>query len=150
MRGGWGGDPSGRRPHTEHGLLWNYEYGIRITDPACVCQLREDLLAYGKLGSLVSRTEVERLTQIASSLKALRQRVEREATKKLADAFRHCLDEAETKLSSFVFLKQHHHYQNIVAIARRNSIMSIRASGKTTNGIFADTIVYLLRKYGPM
>ncbi|MDW8068273.1 MAG: phospholipase D-like domain-containing protein [Anaerolineae bacterium] len=111
---------------TEHGLLWNYEYGIRITDPACVRQIREDILAYGELGNTVSRTEMERLARTASDLKEMRERVEREAGQKLMEAFRRRINEAETEL------------------------MEIRAGGKTTNGIFADTIVYLLRKYGPM
>lgn len=111
---------------TEHGLSGNYEYGIRITDPACVRQIREDILAYGQLGNTVSRVEIERLAQIASDLKGMRQRIEREAGQKLLEAFRQRMGEAETEL------------------------MEIRASGKTTNGIFADTIVYLLSKYGPM
>ncbi len=111
---------------TEHGLLWNYEYGVRIVDPTYVRQIREDILAYGRLGNLVSRPEIERLAQIAEELREKRQRIEREAKEELLKEFQQRVNDAE------------------------NELMEIRASGKTTNGIFADTIVYLLRKYGPM
>lgn len=53
-------------------------------------------------------------------------RIEHEARKPLRDEFRRRMAEAETAL------------------------MEMRATGKSTNGIFADAIVYLLRKYGPM
>jgi len=111
---------------TESGLSLNYEYGIRITDPTRVRHIREDLLAYGDLGNIVPRPEIEQLAQTASDLRALRHRIEHEARKTLRQEFQRRTSEAETEL------------------------MEIRASGKTTNGIFADTTVYLLRKYGPM
>lgn len=111
---------------TESGLSLNYEYGVRITDPARVRHIREELLAYGDLGNIVPRPEIEQLAQTASDLRGLSRRIEREATKTLREEFRRRTSEAEIEL------------------------MEIRASGKTTNGIFADTIIYLLRKYGPM
>lgn len=111
---------------TESGLSLNYEYGVRITDTAFVRHIREDILAYGGLSNVVPRPEIEQLAQTASDLKELSARIEREARKTLREEFRRRTSEAETEL------------------------MEIRASGKTTNGIFADTIVYLLRKYGPM
>jgi len=111
---------------TESGLSLNYEYGVRITDPAFVRRIREDILAYRDLSNVVPRPEIEQLAQTASDLRDLSHRIEREARKTLRDEFRRRTSEAETEL------------------------MEIRASGKTTNGIFADTIVYLLRKYGPM
>ena len=111
---------------TEYGLSRNYEYGVRITDPLWVRRIREDFLAYGKLGSTVSRPEMEQLAQVANDLKRLRLRIEQEAERKLLKAFQQRMDEAEHEL------------------------LEIRARGKTTNRIFADTIVYLLRKHGPM
>jgi len=111
---------------TEYGLSRNYEYGVRITDPLWVRRIREDFIAYGKLGSTVSRPEMEQLAQVANDLKRLRLRIEQEAERKLLKAFQQRMDEAEHEL------------------------LEIRARGKTTNRIFADTIVYLLRKHGPM
>jgi len=111
---------------TNKGMFHNYEYGVRITDAALVHQIREDLKRCADLGSIVPRPELEHMAQTASELRELSQRIEREAKKPLRDEFRRRMGKAETEL------------------------MEIRASGKTTNGIFADTIVYLLRKYGPM
>ena len=111
---------------TESGLSLNYEYGVRITDLNLVRHIREDLLAYGHLGNIVPRPEIEQLARTASDLRELSRRIEREARKTIREEFQRRTSEAETEL------------------------MEIRASGKTTNGIFADTIVYLLRKHGPM
>lgn len=111
---------------TVHGLSLNYEYGVRITDSDSVRRIREDLLEYAGLGNIVPRLEIERLAQTARDLRELSQRIEREARRTLQEEFRRRLGEAETEL------------------------MEIRASGRTTNGIFADTIIYLLRKHGAM
>jgi hypothetical protein len=108
------------------GVFHNYEYGVRFTDATSVRQIWEDLLEYERLGNLVPRPDLERMAQTASELQGLRQRAEREIREPLQSEFRRRMGEAETEL------------------------MAIRASGKTTNGIFADTVVYLLRKYGPM
>ncbi|MBC7224531.1 MAG: hypothetical protein H5T59_09720 [Anaerolineae bacterium] len=111
---------------THGGVFQNYEYGVRFTDLAQVRRIWEDLLEYERLGSLVPRSDLERMAQAAGELQELRQRSEREIGEPLQREFRRRMDEAQTEL------------------------MSIRAHGKTTNGIFADTIIYLLRKYGPM
>lgn len=111
---------------THGGVFQNYEYGVRFTDAVQVRHIWEDLLEYERLGNLVSRPDLERMAQTLSELQQLRQRAEREVREPLQREFRRRMDEAQTE------------------------IMSVRASGKTTNGIFADTIVYLLRKYGPM
>ena len=106
--------------------MLNYEYGIRTTDPNFVRRIRKELLEYSALGNVVPRPEVERLAQIANDLRGLSRRIERETKRTLREEFQRRVSEAETEL------------------------MMIRASGKSTNGIFADTILYLLRKYGPM
>lgn len=111
---------------TEGGLMLNYEYGVRTTDPIFVRRVRKELLEYGNLGNVVPRPELEQLAQTANDLKGLSRRIEREARRTLREEFQRRVSEAETEL------------------------MEIRASGKSTNGIFADTILYLLRKYGPM
>jgi|Deesub1362A_J573_1020465.scaffolds.fasta_scaffold05968_2 hypothetical protein len=111
---------------TESSLSLNYEYGVRITDSALVRHIREDILEYKNLGNIVPRPEIEQLARTAGDLRELRRRIEREAKRTLRVEFQRRISAAETEL------------------------MEIRASGKSTNGIFADTIVYLLRKYGPM
>mgnify|MGYP005840488091 CR=1 FL=1 len=111
---------------THGGVFQNYEYGVRFTDAALVHRIWEDLTEYEGLGNLVPRPELERMARTASELRELRQRAEREVREPLRQEFQRRMGEAETDL------------------------LAIRATGKTTNGIFADTIVYLLHKYGPM
>lgn len=110
---------------TEYGLNRNYEYGVRITDPGIVRRIREDLLEYKDLGNVIPREELERLIPVAERLDELRQRMERE------------VQQAFTEVQ---------HQVEII----KTQLMEIRADRKTTNGIFADTILYLLRRYGPL
>ena len=65
---------------TEHGLSLNYEYGVRITDPAHVRHIRDDLLAYGRLGNAVPRPEIEQLARTASDLMELSRRASSRST----------------------------------------------------------------------
>jgi len=111
---------------TDHGLMINYEYGIRISEPSIVLRIRDDLLEYKQLGNVVPRSELERLAEIAADIRALRQKMERVTRESLRKNLQHRLSDVQTRL------------------------MEIRAEGKTTNRIFADTIVYLLRKHGPL
>jgi hypothetical protein len=111
---------------TEYGLEVNYEYGVRISDPRIVQSIRDDLLEYRNLGNLVSREYLEQLARIATELQELRRQMEHRAESALRSEFQRRMDEAQVHR------------------------MEIRAEGKTTNRIFADTIVYLLKKYGPL
>jgi len=111
---------------TESGLMVNYEYGVRTTDREFVRRVRKELQEYSRLGNVVPRPDIEQFAQTANELKSLRHRIEHEAKKTLREEFQRRVGEAEIEL------------------------MAIRASGKSTNGIFADTILYLLRRYGPM
>ncbi len=111
---------------TDHGLTINYEYGIRLTEPSIVRRVRDDLLEYKQLGNIVPRFELERLAALAADIRALRRKTELATQETLRENLQHRLSDVRTRL------------------------MEIRAEGKTTNRIFADTIVYLLRKYGPL
>ncbi len=111
---------------TEYGLNRNYEYGVRITDPGIVRRIRADLLEYKGLGNIVPREELERLIPVADRLDEIRQRMEQEVQQVLRRELQHQLEIVRTQL------------------------MEIRADRKTTNGIFADTILYLLRQHGPL
>jgi len=111
---------------THKGLFVNFEYGLRVTDPVAVRRIRADLLEYAAMGGRVSRPELERLLQTARELHDLNQRIEQEARRALVDEFERRMEEAQEEL------------------------MAIRAEGKSTTGIFADTILYLLRRYGPL
>ncbi len=111
---------------TNRGLHVNFEYGLRVTDRGTVRRIRADLLEYAALGGRVSRTELERLIRTAQELRDLSRRIEREARRALLDEFERRMGDAASEL------------------------MEIRATGQTTTGIFAATILYLLRRDGPL
>lgn len=111
---------------TDHGLWLNYEYGIAISEPVLVRRIKSDLEEYKHLGNLVFRSDLENLVNSAIRLQSLRRRIELRADSSLQDELQRRVEET------------------------RNQLMEIRATGKTTNQIFAETILYLLRRYGPL
>ena len=53
---------------TQASLYRNYEYGVRITDPVSVRQIAADIREYSSLGTRVSLSELDKLTEIARTL----------------------------------------------------------------------------------
>lgn len=106
---------------TDGGLSLNREYGLRVEDPVVVARIREDAEQYARLGGRVSREALADLLPTADQLVALRRRIDREVSRDLKMALRSRANLASAKL------------------------MRIRARGKTTHGILADTLLYLLR-----
>ena len=107
---------------TDGGLRRNFEYGVVATDPSTVAQIRNDMQDYAALGSLVMKDSLESMARIANDLKGLRQQAENSIRQKFRKAFNEKLEEAKIEL------------------------LTLRAEGKTTHGIFADTILYLLAR----
>ncbi len=110
---------------TGGGLTGNFEYGAVLSDPETVTGIRQDLKQYASLGALVSRQTLELLANIALDLKELRQKAERSVRRKFKEAFDERMGVAKQEL------------------------LSVRAEGKTTHRIFAETILYLLDR-GPL
>lgn len=111
---------------TNRGLAGNREYGVLLRDPALVAKVRTDLTKYALLGSKVSLETLTALTQASQELKAVRQKADRSIKAKLKAAF-----EQRTEEVKFELLKA-------------------RAKGKTTHGIFCDTVLYTLEQKGPL
>jgi hypothetical protein len=111
---------------TRGGLRQNYEYGTKITDPILVHQIRDDLVGYGALGAEVSPLELAHLADITDDLQERMSRVMGSATIHLREEFQ------------------------ARATAAHESLLSLRAiSAESTNAIFSQTILYLLRR-GPL
>ena len=107
-------------------LSQNYEYGIRIHDPAVVRRIAGDLADYSELGAQVSLEELERLVEITDILKKNYNAVVTSARSQLKKDF-------ETQLE-----------------ATRESLRELRGkSGESTNAIFVRTLMYLLER-GPL
>src|SRR5213594_1086784 len=68
---------------TAGGLMLNYEYGVQITDPEAVDQVRQDVINYSDLGALVSAEQLLLYCQAAEKVRASFQRQQNSATKAL-------------------------------------------------------------------
>ncbi len=109
---------------TDGGLFFNYEFGVRIDERATVREVRRDAEEYASLGGDVRREELVDLDQTARALQRLRDQADRQISAQLKKT-----------------LAQHTTRAHL-------HLLRIRARGKTTHGIFADTLLYLLRR-GP-
>ena len=105
---------------TGGGLARNLEYGVLIRDPSTVAQVCSDMNRYAALGSSVSRQSLNSLSDITADLKSLREKADRSIRQEFRKAFNERLEAVKFEL------------------------MSLRAEGKTTHAIFANTILYLL------
>ncbi|MFH1383324.1 MAG: phospholipase D-like domain-containing protein [Chloroflexota bacterium] len=111
---------------TTAGLDRNYEYGVEITDHKLVCQISDDLTAYGDLGAEVSLLDLDQLGNISRELHDRQDRTLKSAKRVLRQEF-----EREVQLA-------------------HEALMYLRAKpGESTNKIFSRTILYLLRN-GPL
>jgi phosphatidylserine/phosphatidylglycerophosphate/cardiolipin synthase-like enzyme len=111
---------------TNKGLAGNHEYGVLLRDPTLVSKVRTDLTRYASLGNKVSVETLAALTQASQELKVVRQKADNSIRRKLRAAFEQRTEEAKFEL------------------------LKARAKGKTTHGIFCDTVLYLLEQRGPL
>jgi hypothetical protein len=111
---------------TDKGLTGNHEYGILLRGFAVVSKVRDDLTRYASLGNRVSTDTLAALAQAAQELKAMRQQADRSVKARLRAAFEQRTEAAQLEL------------------------LKARAKGKTTHGIFCDTVLYLLEQKGPL
>ena len=109
---------------TDGGLSFNYEFGLSLTDASLLTRIRQDAEAYASLGGDVSREALADLKTAADELVSLRRKAEHSVNSRLKKALR-----AQSKLAQL-------------------KVLRIRAKGKTTHGIFADTLMYPLAR-GP-
>lgn len=111
---------------TNNGLIGNREYGVLLRNSADIIEVRSDLTNYANLGNVVSLDTLKALSAATHDLKEQRQRAEKSINAKLRKIF-----EQRTNVAKVELLKA-------------------RAKGKTTHGIFCDTVLYLLESRGPL
>ncbi len=109
---------------TDGGLSFNHEFGLSLTDPTLVAKVRQDAEAYVSLGGDVSQEALADLKTTADELASLQRKADYSVNSHLRKALK-----AKSKLAQL-------------------QVLRIRAKGKTTHGIFADTLMYLLAR-GP-
>jgi phosphatidylserine/phosphatidylglycerophosphate/cardiolipin synthase-like enzyme len=111
---------------TNKGLAGNHEYGVLLHDPMLVSKVRTDLTKYASLGTLVSLETLTALSQASQKLQVVRQKADSSIKARLRTAFEQQTEEARLEL------------------------LKARAKGKTTHGMFCDTVLYLLEQKGPL
>lgn len=109
---------------TTGGAVRNYEYGIRVDEPALVRRIHEDIRRYASLGGEATPQALRDLQEQIAPL--------RDAARESKVAFRRAISDALQEQER----------------AAEDSLIRIRVEGRTVNAVFSDTILYLLGR-GP-
>lgn len=113
---------------TGGGLLNNFEYGVLIKEKDIIFEIKEDILKYYSLGNILDRGLLEKINEEANEIHEIQHKTQNIVKNtKLSRLLRRCTDNLNFELL-------------------RNRIKG----GKTINAIFSDTILYLLKKKGPL
>jgi phosphatidylserine/phosphatidylglycerophosphate/cardiolipin synthase-like enzyme len=110
---------------TEPGISGNLEYGVALTEPDLVRQVRRDFENYARLGARVLLADVELLLNETKELKLLFKAAERSIHRRARRAF-------QEKLKS-----------------TQNELLRRRARGRTTQSMLCEAILFALAK-GPL
>jgi len=108
------------------GLVRNREYGVVLHDSVVVRQVRADITKYATLGSQITLDGLQTVAHATEEVKATRVKVDTSANAKLRVILREQIERT------------------------RQELLEVRVRGKTRNGIFCDTILYLLDEHGPL
>ena len=111
---------------TAGGLERNYEYGLFTDSTSLVRQIAEDITEYSDLGALVTAENLIEYCKIAERLKTTFKKQQLSIRSALQKEFEHCVLSAE------------------------DNLIRLRLAGGAMHTVFAKTILYLLRRYGPM
>ena len=113
---------------TKGGLVSNFEYGVLINDERIVSTIKEDMLKYYSLGNIFDESLLKKISEESDQLCSIHSKTQNSIKgTKLAKLLKKSVNSL-----SFELLK--------------NRIKE----GKTINSIFSDTILYLLKKKGPL
>jgi phosphatidylserine/phosphatidylglycerophosphate/cardiolipin synthase-like enzyme len=110
---------------TPAGISGNLEYGAAFCDQEIVRQVRADFEEYSALGATIDSAEIDVMLREAEELRQAYAEAERSIRADARQTFEKRLD------------------------AARLELWRQRAKGKTTGALFAETIVYLLKR-GPL
>jgi len=111
---------------TAGGLERNYEYGVVTDDEEAIAVIRDDLEEYAGLGAQVGGDELKSYIDAAQEVRTTFREQQQ--------------SQEETARKNF---------EKAVAEAR-DELIRMRLRGESTNATFAKTILYLLRRKGPM
>jgi phosphatidylserine/phosphatidylglycerophosphate/cardiolipin synthase-like enzyme len=111
---------------TSGGLLQNYEYGLRVSEPSVIRAIRTDVTAYAALGAVITDEQLAGYCDIAREVRA---------------TFR----QSQAAISRSI-------RRRFIAAVRRaeDELVRLRLAGGAMHTVFARTIVYLLQTFGPL
>ena len=113
---------------TYGGIQSNFEYGVLIDDTKTVKLVKQDILDYANLGNIIDKTLLNKIYYESKKIEKIK--TERDKSFKNSDLAK-LLNKSEQKIDTELL---------------ENRL----TKGKTINGIFSDTIIYLLSKYGSL
>jgi hypothetical protein len=111
---------------TAGGLYRNYEYGLEVTEQTLVSRIRTDIHEYGLLGASVGYDRLRAFCSVAKELRQLFNRKLKTVSNKLAREFEEKVQTAEDEL------------------------IRMRLTGGAMHTVFENTLMYLLKRHGPM
>ncbi len=111
---------------TGGGLGRNYEYGIRLSDHGSVKEIADDIRDYSDLGAMISAHNLEQYCTIATRLRATYKKQQKSIVRSVQREF------------------------NQQLLTANDELIRLRLSGGAMHTVFAKTILYLLRRYGPL
>lgn len=111
---------------TAGGLHRNYEYGVKISNQSTVREIARDITSYSELGATVTADNLDNYCHIAERLRATYTKQQRAVVKSVQKEFEREVLTAEDEL------------------------IRLRLAGGAMHTVFAKTILYLLKRYGPL
>lgn len=107
---------------TENGLNHNFEYGVSVEDTGLVKRISTDILEYRAVGSVIELPRLKTFKKALDELGETRRQLERKTRTRLRQAF-------DAKVQGL-----------------DSAILQARVDGLTPHAVFADTVLFLLRK----
>ena len=114
---------------TRGGLINNFEYGILIDDKNVISTIKDDMLKYYSLGNIFDRALLEKINGESEKL----YKIKHETDNLIKDTELAQLLKKVTETIDFELLKNR-----------------IKSKSRTINGIFSETIIYILKKRGSL
>ena len=111
---------------TAGGLEHNYEYGIKISEPLIVKEIAQDILSYSDLGAMISPQNLDNYSLVADRLRNTYKKQQNSIVKSVRKEFEKEILSAEDEL------------------------IRMRLADGAMHTVFAKTILYLLKRYGPL
>lgn len=111
---------------TAGGLLRNYEYGVKVLEKHIVQAIAQDIISYSELGAMITADNLESYSRIADRVRSTYIKQQKAIVKSVKREFEKEILTAEDEL------------------------VRLRLAGGAMHTVFEKTILYLLKRYGPL